>query len=171
MFHIYWGLGKGKTSTLNGSAIRALGANLNVGLYRFLKGRESHENNILEKVGIPVHLFHFSQKFVIEMNEEEKKQTKAVVDQGINQIIATKDQYDIILIDEFIDLAAKNVNMLSEDEMVEIIKKLEPNKREILVSGHTYLPKIFALANLITHYEPKKHYFNENIQARKGIEF
>lgn len=171
MFHIYWGLGKGKTSTLNGSAIRALGAGLRVGFYRFLKGRESHENNILEKMGISVHLFHFSSKFVIEMNEQEKKQTQAIIKQGIDDLIANKNNYDVILIDEFIDLAAKNVAMISEEQMVEVIQKLEPQTREILVSGHTHLPKIFALANLITYYDSQKHYFTQGVKARKGIEF
>lgn len=171
MLHIYWGLGKGKTSTLNGSAIRALGADFKVGFYRFLKGRESHENHILEKSGIPVHLFHHTKKFVIEMNQQEWKATQKIVNEGIDHVLKNKQQYDMILMDEFLDLAAKNVKIMTEEEMIRVITSLNSQNREILLSGHTFLPKVFAIADLITYYEPQKHYYNQGLKARKGIEF
>ena len=76
MIHIYYGFGKGKTSTLNGSAIRAKSAGLKVAYVRFLKGRFTSENNLLEKCGIKIENFHHTTKFTIEMNEEEFKETQ-----------------------------------------------------------------------------------------------
>ncbi|AGR40804.1 cob(I)yrinic acid a,c-diamide adenosyltransferase [Spiroplasma taiwanense] len=70
--HIYCGEGKGKTSILNGTAIRAIGAGLKVKYIRFLKNRETSENKVLEKIGIKIeNYYHFSKKFVWEMNLEE----------------------------------------------------------------------------------------------------
>ena len=170
MVHIYWGLGKGKTSTLNGSAIRAKGAGFKVAIFRFLKGRQTHEDNLIRKLQIPVISLHSSPKFVIEMNEEEKKQAVEDVKETMNKILEMKETLDMILLDEFIDLATKNVGILTEKEIIDFIDKIKLNK-EILISGHTKLESFFKKVDLITEYTPTKHYFEKGIKARKGIEF
>ena len=170
MQHIYWGLGKGKTSTLNGSAIRAKGAGFNVAVFRFLKGRKTHEDDQLEKLGIPVISLHSSVKFVIEMDEKEKEQAIKDVKSTMIKILQMQEKLDMIILDEFIDLAAKNVNIVSELEIIKFLEKINKRK-EILMSGHTKLQNLFNKVDLITEYTPIKHYFEKGIKARKGIEF
>jgi len=170
MTHIYWGLGKGKTSTLNGSAIRAKGAGIKVVVFRFLKGRETSEDKILKKFDINVYKDQSSEKFVIQMNEEEFKKTKEELNKTIKKLKKIFNSYEMIILDEFIDLAAENVNLMSEDEIISIIESLGDDK-EILISGHTKLEKLFKKADLITEYTPTKHYFEQGIKARKGIEY
>ncbi|WP_128008671.1 cob(I)yrinic acid a,c-diamide adenosyltransferase [Mycoplasma sp. ATU-Cv-508] len=171
MLHIYWGFGKGKTSALNGSAIRAKGAGMRVAYYRFLKGRPSSENEILKLVGVPPVHFHHTGKFVIEMDQNEKEKTRKIVYEGLEQIKKTKDQFDVIIIDEILDLAASSVQLFSEQYLANFFKKLGIEKREVLISGHVKLKQVFDLADLITHFEPQKHYFNRGLKARQGIEF
>ena len=169
MKHIYWGLGKGKTSTLNGSAIRAMGAGMSVVIFRFLKGRETSEDALLKKLDIPIYKSQTSKKFVVQMSDEEVIKTKEELKLIINELKRISFSYEMIILDEFIDLAAKNVNLMTEDEMIKIIESL--GNKEILMSGHTKLEKLFNRMDLITEYAPTKHYFEKGIQARKGIEY
>lgn len=171
MLHIYYGYGKGKTSTINGSAIRAIGADLKVCIYRFLKGRPSSENSLLEKNGIKVYTNHSSPKFVIEMNDEEKTIAKQDVMDTLKHLLENYRKFDLIILDEFLDLCDKTVNLLSEKEMNEIILKIKNESNEIMITGHSKIPLIFEEADLITNFISEKHYFDEGVKQRKGLEY
>ena len=167
MVHIYYGFGKGKTSTLNGSILRAKGGGYNPIIFRFLKGRLTSEDKIIESLGIPLFSSHSSSKFVIEMNESEKKLAREEVLNQIDRIISKSKEYDFIALDEFLDIVY--LGFISQKKMIEIIKKISKNS-EVLISGHYELTEVFKTADLITYYDPKKHYFNKQ-KARKGIEY
>lgn len=169
MLHIYYGLGKGKTSTLNGSAIRAQGANMKVAYFRFLKGRKTNEDSQLEKLGISVVALHPSEKFVMQMTPEEVFSARNAAKSMMSFILMNKHRYDMIILDEFLDLAAHNVNFFTETDLLDFLDKLKD--KEVLVSGHTKLERVFAAADLITHYHPEKHYFEKGVKAREGIEY
>jgi len=170
MIHIYWGFGKGKTSTLNGSTIRAKGAGMSVVVFRFLKGKNTSEDILLKKLGINVYKTQSSEKFVFQMNDEEFNKTKQELEKIINKLKEVAPKYEMVILDEFIDLAANNVNLMTEDEIISLVNSLGDDK-EILISGHTKLNKLFNNADLITEYSPTKHYFQKGVKARKGIEY
>jgi cob(I)alamin adenosyltransferase len=51
------------------------------------------------------------------------------------------------------------------------VLKLKPEETEIIITGR-YAPKeIYDVADLITEMKEIKHYYNEGVVARKGIEF
>lgn len=170
MIHIYWGLGKGKTSTLNGMALRAKGADLKVGIFRFLKGRETSEDAILRGAGINVLSFHSSNKFVLQMSPEESFKARSEAIAGMKYIATNKKNFDMIILDELLDLCASNVNFLTENQLIEFVESLG-DEVEVVLSGHTKLDNLFNKSDLITEYTPTKHYFEKGIKARKGIEF
>jgi cob(I)alamin adenosyltransferase len=65
--HIYKGDGKGKTSILNGIAVRALGYGIRMKYLRFLKNRESGEILFFQKTTKELEIenfYHFSNKFI-----------------------------------------------------------------------------------------------------------
>lgn len=169
MLHIYWGLGKGKSSTLNGMALRAKGADLKVGIFRFLKGRTSSEDDVLRRAGFSVFNFSSNDKFVRDMSPEEAFKARSEALSGLQFISFNKNKYDLIIIDELLDLCAHNVNFITEDHLVQFLEVLK--NKEVAISGHTHLNRVFDMADLITEYKPTKHYFEKGIKARKGIEF
>lgn len=169
MIHIYWGMGKGKTSAVNGTAVRAIGADLKVLIVRFLKGRETSEDKILSNIGIDIIKKHSSSKFIIEMNESEKEIAKNDVNNTISEVIKKFKKYDMIILDEALDLCAHNVNLLTQKELLTFVKKLSP--KEILITGHITIPELFDNADLISEINPTRHYFEKGVQARKGIDF
>ena len=172
MLHIYYGMGKGKSSTLNGSAVRAFGSGMKVVLFRFLKGRKTSEDPMIRKIGIPVYKTQSNEKFVIQMNQEEKKATKIELDAAIKTLKSVYEEYDLIILDELLDLIVDNVALLKEEDIVELLKEIKGTaNKEVMISGHYKNENIFKLADLITYYNPERHYFEQGQQARKGIEF
>ncbi len=166
MLHIYYGFGRGKTSTLNGTILRSIAANKSVEYFRFLKGRKTGENKELKILGVKVQNFHHTDKFTKDMTKEEKDKTREIVLEGLNKISASKA--DIIYLDEFLDLV--ETGHATEEEMILVIQKHIKTK-DVLISGHYKLEKLFALADLITHFDAEKHYFDKGVQAKKGIEY
>ena len=171
MLHIYYGMGKGKSSTLNGSAVRATGAGMKVVLFRFLKGRKTSEDDPLKKIGISVYKTQTSEKFVIQMSEKEKKKTKIELDEYIQKLRDIYQEFDLVILDEFLDLIVENVSLMTEEEIISILQEIKNDGKEIMISGHVKNDNIFQLADLITYYNPERHYFEQGQQARKGIEF
>jgi len=136
---------------------------------RFLKGRYSSEDEVLEKIGIPVKRSQQSEKFVIQMGPEEKLKTRDETKTMMKFISMNAHKYDMIVLDEIIDLCADNVNFFTENQLIEFINSL--GDKEILMSGHTKLDNLFNEVDLISEFKPTKHYFEKGIKARKGIEY
>lgn len=171
MIQVYYGMGKGKTSSLNGMAVRLLSLKKKIKIYRFLKGIETSEDVHLIKMGIFVQKIHLGNKFVYQMNDDEKTYLNTHIKEEIQKIISEIQKDEIILLDEFIDLSEKGVGILSEEEQIDIIKKIAEKAEEIIITGHRIFDKLSAVADLITHFDNKKHYFEKGIKARKGYEY
>ena len=169
MVHVYYGMGKGKTSTLNGSAIRAKGAGYKVLYARFLKGVKTSEDEILPSIVDKFIKVQSSPKFVIQMSEEEKNLTSRETKKTLDDIKNISQDYDFVILDELLDLFVDNVSLVTENDIIEFIKSL--GDKEILISGHYLTEGIETSADLITKFEPQKHYFEKGIKARKGVEF
>lgn len=173
MIQVYYGYGKGKTSALNGAAMRANFGEFDVKMYRFLKGKVSKEDKHLEAMGVPVYLAHPKEensKFVFQMNEEEKNVAKQEALKGMQEILKNAKPTDVILMDEFIDLSVKGVEFLTEKETVDFLKELNTKVAEIIVTGHRMFDSLAELADLITEFKKEKHYYDKGVKARNGFE-
>lgn len=76
MVHLYCGDGKGKTTAAMGLALRALGAGMRVAVVQFLKDGHSSELAPLEKLGAAVFSGGCGSKFVFQMDQQEKEETR-----------------------------------------------------------------------------------------------
>ena len=72
LIHLYHGDGKGKTTAAMGLAVRALGCGRRVVIVQFLKGGATGELEPLQTLGATFYRGKAGQKFVFQMNEEEK---------------------------------------------------------------------------------------------------
>ncbi len=75
--------------------------------------------------------------------------------------------YDIVILDE--------LNMISWFELVELESVLRliderPATVELILTGRRADPAIIERADLVTEMREVKHYYTQNVQARKGIE-
>ncbi|QEH62256.1 cob(I)alamin adenosyltransferase [Spiroplasma chinense] len=170
-FHIYYGNGKGKTSVLNGMCLRAKGSNMNVKYLRFLKNMKTSENDMLSKIGVEVeNFYHFSKKFIWDMNPQEVEEFKVESLKGLERLeqLLQDESVDLILVDELLGVIENG--FFDKEHVVKIINNRKSNI-EIAVSGRVIYEQMSEIADLISEVKEIKHYYEKGVTARKGIEY
>ena len=169
LIHIYYGDGKGKTSSAIGLSIRAAGAGLKVFITRFLKDAQSSELSVLKKVdGITLGDTPISLPFYFTMNQKQKLEYRTYAQSLLRRAYEEMKRQDVIVLDEFLD--AVDLGIISVSEAVEFIKA-RPQNIELVMTGHTLISELESLAYYVSHIVAEKHPFTEGMAARKGIEF
>jgi len=77
-------------------------------------------------------------------------------------------KYNTIILDE-INYAMK-LNLITEDEVIELLK-MKPFQTNLILTGNHISDKIFDLADLVTEMKEIKHPYKNGIKAKKGIDF
>jgi len=164
---VYTGNGKGKTTAALGLALRAYGAGKSIFIGQFIKGKhyselESIKNNLKEIVVKQYGLDCFI------VNEPEEKDFIAA-NNGLDEMkkIIESGEYDLVIMDEL--NIALYYKLFEINKVLEIIKQ-KPNHVEIVITGRYAHEKIIEIADLVTEMKEVKHYFNNGIDARLGIE-
>ena len=111
LIHLYHGDGKGKTTAAMGLAVRALGCGRRVVIVQFLKGGATGELEPLQTLGATFYRGKAGQKFVFQMNEEEKAATRALQTENLRRALA--EPADLLILDEA--CAAWNLNMVDRE--------------------------------------------------------
>ena len=98
LIHLYWGDGKGKTTAAMGVAMRGLAAGKKVVFVQFLKGAPSGEIPLLQQLGAVIYRGKAGDKFVFQMTEEEKSQTRKIQNEHLEK--ALTENADMLILDE-----------------------------------------------------------------------
>ncbi|MBN1634466.1 MAG: cob(I)yrinic acid a,c-diamide adenosyltransferase [Ignavibacteria bacterium] len=181
--HIYYGYGKGKTTSALGLAVRAIGAGKKVIIIQFDKGYENEnehysERHILRRLkefGYPIEIhptgcerMNPDGTFRFKNNQSDFDEAKRALKLAEDLII--KGDMNLLILDEAI--AAVAYNLLKKEEIENLIDIYKKNKRfELVMTGHKIWDYIDENADLITEMRKVKHYFDKGIPAREGIEF
>ncbi|MGI6478939.1 MAG: cob(I)yrinic acid a,c-diamide adenosyltransferase [Salinivirgaceae bacterium] len=164
---IYTGNGKGKTTAALGLSLRAVGAGKKVFFAQFVKGEAYSEVKTIQKFLSDITIKQYGLKcFIYE------KPSQADIDaarEGLKEVseIIVSDKYDVIVLDEA--NIAIYYNLFTDDELINIIKQ-KPDETEIIITGRYATDKLIEFADLVTEMKEIKHYYNQGVQARKGIE-
>ncbi|WP_418065036.1 cob(I)yrinic acid a,c-diamide adenosyltransferase [Salinivirga cyanobacteriivorans] len=167
MYHVITGNGKGKTTAALGMALRAAGSGMRVFIAQFVKGKPYAEHQILEQVpGIDFALFG-RRCFIHKAPEREDIEVAQKGWLQVQQIVQNKT-VDLLILDEL--HIALYYQLLEEKEVAEFIAQ---NKKDIeIVTTGRYAPDgLIDLADLVSNIEEVKHYYEQGVEARKGIEF
>lgn len=172
MTHVYYGDGKGKTTAALGLGLRACGSGLQVILVQFLKDFPTGELKALEALdGFTVLRGKAAGKlFSKDMNEEEKRLTKAIHDANLEQAISLINggKCDLLILDEALDAFA--LGLLEEAPFQKLVCE-KPEKLELVITGHTPLDWVLEHADYVTEMVKRKHPYDKGVPGRKGIEF
>ncbi len=180
--HVYYGGGKGKTTSAIGLAVRAAGAGKRVLFLQFDKGfdpeRGEHysERRILRQIK-EITLFPTgceriradgSFRFGVEpadLAEARRGLAEA------RRAVAAPDEFDLVILDEA--LGALAYGLLTEEDVVSILDAHQAAGRpsELVLTGHKLPESVKSRADLVTHVQKVKHYFDKGVKAREGIEF
>lgn len=163
---IYTGNGKGKTTAAFGLALRAVGAGLKVYIAQFVKGMEYSELNSISKIE-NITLEQFGRNCFIK-NEPEQEDID-IAQLGFKKVcnVVNNENYDVIICDE-INIALY-YKLISLKDVMNLIKN-KPDPVELILTGRKMPTELIELADLVTEMKEIKHYYNNGVQARKGIE-
>lgn len=174
LVQIFWGNGKGKTTSALGTALRACGNGYNVHLVQFMKnGTGDYEIDHPGEIKALEKFTNFTYKrfgtgtWVI--GRPKPHHIEKVNEALIYLKSSFNKDFDIIIADEI--LYAVQLGLLEENNIVELIKTKPKNKELILTGSHIPFPNIFELADLVTEIKKIKHPYDSGILARKGLEY
>ncbi|MCR6109844.1 cob(I)yrinic acid a,c-diamide adenosyltransferase [Bacillus sp. A301a_S52] len=170
---VYTGDGKGKTTSAIGLAVRAVGHNLSVKIFQFIKSPERTygEQHVLKKIGVD--MVQLGQGFTWTKTPEEHREALKI-GWPIAKEAIMQGNYDLVILDEINNALAIETfpidDVLPLEDVLQVIKT-KPKHVHLVLTGRSAHPSIKEVADLVSVIEPEKHYYDEGIPAIKGIEF
>lgn len=178
--HIYYGYGKGKTTSAVGLAIRALGAGKRVAIVQFDKGYDGVNEHYSERKilrSLPnLRLFPFGKERVLGPNAFRFKNEPGDLEEAQKALLKSREllhlggEVDLLILDEV--LAAVMTKLLTKDDIMGLVELYNRNRAcELVLTGHQVWPELVEGADLVTEMRKEKHYFDQKSPSKEGIEF
>lgn len=164
---VYTGNGKGKTTAAMGLAVRAAGAGLSVFVAQFIKSIRYSEVDYLEQLGAAIECRQYGRG--CWLGSSPKDEDIALVDQAVEEVrkMIDAEQYDVIVLDEII--TACYFKLITVEEILELIEN-KPDRMELVLTGRYAPLELIEAADLVTEMREVKHYHQQGVLARKGVE-
>ena len=164
---LYFGNGKGKTTAAIGLALRAAGYGLKVYIAQFVKGLKYSELVSLAKLKDNITVKQYGRGCFIKREATQKDIDAA--QKGLAEVknIITSGKYDVVILDEI--TIAEYFKLLSVEDILALIAS-KPQNVELVLTGRKADSRLIEAADLVTEMVEIKHYYNEGIEAREGIE-
>ncbi len=166
---IYTGNGKGKTTAALGLAFRAAGSGIRSIIIQFMKGLPTGEMDASLMLDGVITIEQFgSAKFCRPddgLHEEHKRLARSGYDRA--REVLTSGEFSIVVLDEI--LTAAMFGLISEEDIVSLIK-IKPAAVELVLTGRSAGDALIDLADLVTEMKEIKHYYQNGVAPRKGIE-
>ena len=166
---VYYGDGKGKTSSAVGQAVRAVGSGFTVFFVQFLKkGQNSGETAVLGSVsGVTFTSFGMGRFLAPGTITEEDRSLVSDGFEWIRHIVA-RHEPDMLILDEIGDVIT--LGLAREESLFEILESGE-GWLDIVLTGHEFSTAVLERADMVTRMEKVKHHFDRGIPSRRGIEY
>jgi len=170
--HVYTGDGKGKTTAAIGLLLRALGSGMSVYFCQFFKNGDQSEVVILNKLKKMLNqnqvltIKQFGGKKIVP----EELDHSDILDSlnGYEDIkhALFSGLYDVVIADEI--NVVINLGIIEENDILNVI---EQNKEtEFILTGRCAKQSIIERANLVSEIKKIKHYCDDGLIPRLGIE-
>ena len=167
LIHIYYGNGKGKTTTGMGLITRAAGYGYKVLLYQFMKNNQTSERKILEQVpNITIENGREQVKFSFQMTPEEKAEARKFYEEEFKRITqkAEKEQYDVLFMDETIYTVS--AGLLDEQLVLKFLREKREDL-EVILTGNTPSEDMIQLADYVSGDSDDKASVSERAAGKK----
>lgn len=178
---LYLGYAPGKTTALNGLALRAIGAGLKVKIILFSKcaenTSESKAYEILKKQ-FPNH-FDFFFAGISRIREDKtfrffgdpdgwNPSDQEKLEQGIKQLSfdLSSGNFDLVCVDELTDLLFHKEQRIPEETAKQILQNIN-KKTSVVITGHLCPDWLKEMASTVIEGKVQKHYQGYT----KGIEW
>ena len=133
---VYYGNGKGKSSSAIGHAICAAGAGASVAIIQFLKGNNQREIDFLKRLEPEVRLFSFEKnaEFFAELSDEQKQEEIINIKNGLNfakKVLVTGES-TILVLDEILGLLERNIITVDD---IKVLIDAKDEETELILTG------------------------------------
>jgi cob(I)alamin adenosyltransferase len=147
---VYTGDGKGKTTAALGLALRASGHGMRTYIGQFMKGQHYGELDALRDHPY-ITIEQYGDVRCIR-REEVTPDHVAQAQRGLERAreAMLSGQYDIVVLDEVLDE--------------------RPERVEVILTGRRAPQELIERADLVTEMREIKHYYQQGVLAREGIE-
>jgi cob(I)alamin adenosyltransferase len=163
---IYTGNGKGKTTAALGLSLRAVCAGKKVLFGQFVKGMKYSELKAPQFLN-QLEIKQYGRNCFIRKDPEEEDIRLAREGLKDLQMKIKSGDYDIVVMDEL------NIALFYKLFEVEDVLKLlreKHEKTEVIITGRYAPTELIEVADLVTEMKEIKHYYQQGVQAREGIE-
>ena len=129
---VYYGNGKGKSSSAIGHAIYAASEGESVAIIQFLKGNNQKEIDFLKRLEPEVRLFSFEKN--AELSEEQKQEAIINIKNGLNfakKVLVTGES-TILVLDEILGLLARNIITIED---IKVLIDAKDEGTELILTG------------------------------------
>ena len=177
--HVYYGYGKGKTTSCIGLAVRAVGAGRKVGLVQFDKGYDGEtehysERHVLRRLdGVTLHPTGCERMMpdgTFRFGAEPQDVQEAQRGLEIARMLLREGTQDLLILDEI--LAAAAYGLLEREDVMGLLDLYDGDRRcELVLTGHKVWDALVERVDLATEMRKVKHYYARGVPAREGIEF
>ena len=165
--HVYTGNGKGKTTAALGLALRACGAGLRVFIGQFVKGQHYSELDAIRDFLPNATVAQYGRGCFIRQTPTEDDEALARLGMAELRDVIQRGDYDLVILDEA--NIAVYYGLFSAEELVTVIRE-KPEHVELVITGRYAVPEVIAAADVVTEMQEMKHYYQQGVEARKGIE-
>ena len=177
--HIYYGDGKGKTTSCIGLAVRAVGSGRKVWMIQFDKGYDGSREHYSERKvlrGLPglrldptgCERICPGEKFRFGVTDEDRAEAQRALALAREAVVS--EETDLVILDEA--LSAQQYHLIAERDLLDLVALWKRERKvELVLSGRTRLQSLLDEADLVTEMRKVKHYFDRGVIAREGIEF
>jgi len=164
---IYTGDGKGKTTAALGLALRASGHGMRTYIGQFMKGQQYGELIALRDLPL-ITIEQYGDVRCIH-REEVTADHVAQAARGLARAreAMVSGEYDIVVLDEA--NVAIWFGLLTVDDVLAFLDGV-PDGVEIVLTGRRAPDALLDRADLVTEMRSVKHYYDQGVPARKGIE-
>lgn len=164
---VYTGNGKGKTTAALGLTVRAAGAGFKVFFAQFIKKQRCSEHVLLDELQDRVTVRQFGNGFLLgkKPSAAHIKAAQAGYAQ-VREALLSKD-FDVVILDEA--NVAAHYGLITVQDLLDIIAS-KPRAVELVITGRYAEEKVIEAADLVTEMREVKHYRQQGVSARRGIE-
>jgi cob(I)alamin adenosyltransferase len=166
---VYTGNCKGKTTAALGLAFRAMGRGLKTYIGQFMKGQHYGEIEAAKMVHPYITIEQHGNDTLIHVQNPPHEENIRIAQEGLAKAgdAMLSGEYDIIVFDEI--TTAHYFHLISLEDMLAIIAN-KPEGVEVVFTGRYAPPEVIAAADLVTEMVEVKHYYQNGVEARDGIE-
>jgi len=146
-----------------------MGSGLKTYIGQFMKGQYYGELKAAEMVAPYIVIEQYGRSEYVHVKKPPNEHDLRMAKDGLARArqAMLSGEYDIVVFDEI--TTAHHFELIALEEMLELIAS-KPEGVELVFTGRYAPAKVIAAADLVTEMAEIKHYYEQGVEARVGIE-